>query len=80
MGATVGLKTAAETVEQQKPGPKCSFGELLRKLEPDDYAYYQQMIREGKPKAFIADVFRADGHDVSQDKVRRHEGGRCSCR
>lgn len=76
----MGLKIAAETVAQQKPGPKCSFGELLRKLDRDDFAYYEQMIREERPKAFIADVFRADGHDVSQDKVRRHVSGRCSCR
>lgn len=74
------LQAAAQKVDQKKPGPKCGFGAVLRSLTTDDYAYYEQMISEARPATFIAQVFRADGHDVSGDKVRRHFRGECSCR
>jgi hypothetical protein len=76
----VALKTAAETVEALKPGPKCGFGTILKMLPADDRKYFDEMIAEGRTGSFIADVFRADGHDVSDDKVRRHMRGKCSCR
>lgn len=75
----MGLKTAARAVEAQKPGPKCGFGSILRSLDPEDLAYYDQMIDEGREGAYIARVFRADGYEVSADKVRRHRKGDCAC-
>ena len=76
----MGLRTAAQTVEAKKPGPKCGFGAILRQLDPEDLAYYDQMVADGRDGSFIARVFKADGHDVSADKVRRHGRGDCSCR
>jgi hypothetical protein len=80
LGATVGLKIAAESVDKKKPGPRCGMGVILAALEIEDLEYFEDMKREGRTGTYIADVFREDGYDVSEFMVRRHNAGRCSCR
>ena len=74
------LNLAAEKVAQSKPGPRCGFGAILKALGPEDLAYYQEMLAESRTRSYIAEVFRADGHDVSVYTVNRHFKGQCSCR
>jgi hypothetical protein len=75
----VALSKAAEKVQELQPGPKCGFGAILKALGPDDLAYYRQMLAEGKTRSYIAEVFRADGHNVSGQKISRHLRGQCAC-
>ena len=74
------LGIAAEKVNQSKPGPRCGFGAILKALGPDDSAFFELMVTQGKTGTYIAEVFRADGHDVSEFTVRRHMKRSCSCR
>jgi hypothetical protein len=76
----VALRTAAETIEQKKPGPRCGMGKILQYLNADDTAYFAAMVEEGRTNTYIAEVFREDGHQISHFTVRRHLTGQCSCR
>lgn len=74
------LSSAAQTVTQSKPGPRCGFGVILKNLSDEDRAYYEQMVAQGATRSHIASVFKADGYDISEFTVNRHENGKCACR
>ena len=74
------LRNAAKTIDQKIPGPKCGVGKILLELDPDDIAFFDEMVKEGRTAPYISDVLTAEGHAVSHYTVRRHVVGRCSCR
>jgi len=74
------LRNAAKTIDQKIPGPKCGVGKILLELDPDDIAYFDEMVTEGRSATYMSDVLKEDGHTVSHYTVRRHTAGRCSCR
>jgi hypothetical protein len=74
------LATAAMKVVERKKGPSCSFGKILSELTPEDLAFYESMVAEGKTWTYIADVFREDGIVVASNTMARHDRGDCKCR
>jgi hypothetical protein len=77
---TVSLREAAQAVESRLPGPKCGFYLYRLSLAPDDLAFFDSMIENGKKATYIADVVAGDGGDLSDFTIRRHLNGRCACR
>jgi hypothetical protein len=75
----MGLRAAAGTINVQRPGPSCGFGKILASLDPEDLAYYHQLIEEGALTSYITKVFNADGHTTSEYTVGRHRRGICKC-
>lgn len=65
------------------PGPRCSVGLLLARLEGDELAALETMLgtteRVGWTEGQIYDALTAEGYRVGRQTINRHRGGRCSC-
>jgi hypothetical protein len=80
-GATVKLKDALiqESSKQSLPGPRCTVGQLLGRLDAEDADALRAAIDSDMLLEHIAAAIRATGVQMSAMTVSRHRRGRCLC-
>lgn len=75
------LRSAAETVDNRKPGPRCSVAILRLQLDDLDRKTLDDWLdpASGKTNVWIAEVLAADGKKFSDSTIGRHRKRKCSC-
>lgn len=73
------LSAALERQHQAAPGPKCSIGLILSKLDDSDVRVLREALVSEMRGTQIAAALKEVGHPVSSSTVQRHRRGLCSC-
>jgi hypothetical protein len=68
-----------ESAKQSLPGPRCTIGQLLSKLDDDDADALRAAIDSDMTLTHIASAVRATGVQMSAVTVSRHRRRLCLC-
>lgn len=74
------LADALATVLATKPGPVCTVGRMISKLDPTERPDYEAALADGDiSAATICKAFALEGHPISRSPIERHRRGGCAC-
>lgn len=73
------LRTAAETVDNRLPAPKCHVAILRLQLDDLDLKFLNDLLKSDKTSVYISEVVAADNRTLSEFSINRHRRRKCSC-